>query len=514
MKNKTRYLVFSLVFGVLYVVILLLTVFATANEGFGTGLFLPIFFLLLTPVMAGTFSYWIAMFINTRSIVHSLELENLFAFGTKANYFNLFAFEQRANAYRRNPLYANKPHSVIAFSASEAAAGRGYRRNDELVEINGKIAFELTKLFAKRGGKYDHKRHFFCFDRGTFLLYVIDRTDDQIEELMNDIRGMVYSILEQKRYHVFVQLFFGVAPASSETTLLESVDNAILARDNAENNFQTFSFYDPEFRRDVNAGGPVQEVIDAFNNGEFVVYYQPKFSLTKKEFISSEALIRWHSPEHGVLPPSKFMERIDAAGLLHELDNYVFQNVCADLEEAIKKGRRVLPVSINFSLYEFYSLDFLSSLIETVNKHNITPDLIEIEITETTTQVNQFLSLSIIKKLKEKGFRILMDDFGVGYSNIGNLRRIPFDAIKIDKSFIDDIVTDEKARELVKYSINLGRSAGLEVIAEGVDSTEQVDILRRAKCDTIQGFYYSRALPKDQYDAFLRENPFEGGKKK
>ena len=514
MKSKTRHLIFSLAFGVLYVVLLILAVAAAVSNGFGTGSFLPVFFLLLTPVMAGSFSYWIAMYINQRSIVHSLELENLYAFGTKASYFNLFAFEQKANVFRRNPRFSSKPHAIIAFSASESAAGRGYRRNDELIEINGKIAFELTKLFAKKGGKYDHRRHFFCFDRGTFLLYCVDRTDDQIEELMNDIRAMVYSILEQKRYHVFIQLFFGIAPASPEIPLLDSVDNALLAKDNAENNFQTFSFYDPEFRRDADAGGPIQEVIDAFDNGEFVVYYQPKYSLAKKEFVSSEALIRWHSPEHGVLPPSKFMERIDAAGLLHELDNYVFVTVCADLEEAIKKGRRVLPVSINFSLYEFYSLDFLSSLIETVNKHHISPDLIEIEITETTTQVNQFLSLSIIKKLKEKGFRILMDDFGVGYSNIGNLRRIPFDAIKIDKSFIDDIVTDEKARKLVKCSINLGRSAGLEVIAEGVDSTEQVDILRRAKCDTIQGFYYSRALPKDQYEAFLRENPFEGGNKK
>ena len=169
----------------------------------------------------------------------------------------------------------------------------------------------------------------------------------------------------------------------------------------------------------------------------------------------------------------------------------------------------MLPVSVNFSLYEFYSANFLDTIVKIMEEYDIPTHLIEIEITEATSQANQFLSISIIKKLKDRGIRVLMDDFGIGFSNIGNLKKIPFDAIKIDKSFIDDLVTDIKAQEIVKLLIGLSKVNGMEVIAEGVDNKEQVDILRKIKCDTIQGFYYSRALSSKDYEKFLADNPFE-----
>ena len=114
-----------------------------------------------------------------------------------------------------------------------------------------------------------------------------------------------------------------------------------------------------------------------------------------------------------------------------------------------------------------------------------------------------------IKKLKDLGIRVLMDDFGVGFSNVGNLQKIPFDVVKIDKSFIDGIVDDTKSREIVKFLIGLCKVNGMEVIAEGVDDKEQVEILRKNKCDTIQGFYYSQALSKQDLEKFLTDNPFE-----
>ena len=169
----------------------------------------------------------------------------------------------------------------------------------------------------------------------------------------------------------------------------------------------------------------------------------------------------------------------------------------------------MLPVSVNFSLYEFYSPTFLDTIVSIREEYNVPSNLIEIEITEATSQANSFLSISIIKKLKERGIRVLMDDFGVGFSNLANLKKIPFDAIKIDKSFIDDIVDDVKAREIVKFLINLCKTNELEVIAEGVDNREQLEILKKIRCDTIQGFYYSQPLTKKDYEMFLVQNTFE-----
>jgi EAL domain-containing protein (putative c-di-GMP-specific phosphodiesterase class I) len=180
-----------------------------------------------------------------------------------------------------------------------------------------------------------------------------------------------------------------------------------------------------------------------------------------------------------------------------------------DLGDSIKRGRRILPVSVNFSLYEFFSNNFLNRIVETLEKYQVPPTLLEIEITETTSQVNKFLSLSIIKKLKDIGVRILMDDFGIGFSQIENLRQIPFDAVKIDKSFTDRILIDEKTRSIVKFLIELIHDNDMEAIIEGVETKEQVEMLRKLKADTIQGFFYSKPKSLGDYNELLKENSFE-----
>ena len=204
--------------------------------------------------------------------------------------------------------------------------------------------------------------------------------------------------------------------------------------------------------------------------------------------------------------PNKFIAEAERAGLLSAIDTRIFEVAVKDLSDNIKRGRPVLPVSVNFSLYEFFSRNFLNFIVDTLKKYQVPPQLLEIEITETTSQVNKFLSLSVIKKLKEFGIRVLMDDFGQGYSQIQNLRQIPFDAIKIDKSFTDKVATDEKTRSIFKYLVELGKANDLEVIVEGAETKEQVDILRKMKVDTIQGFYFSRPLDVDTYNELLKEN--------
>ena len=204
-----------------------------------------------------------------------------------------------------------------------------------------------------------------------------------------------------------------------------------------------------------------------------------------------------------------FIDKAENAGMISLIDNYIFERALRDISSQIRKGRRVLPVSVNFSIYEFYSQGFIDNLVSLLAKYNVPAHYVEIEITETTSQANQFLSISIIKKLKEIGIRVLMDDFGVGYSGIDNLRKIPFDAIKIDKSYADHVLDDEKTKSIIKFMVELGHINGVEVIIEGVDNQKQVDLLRRMKIDTIQGFYYSQALPLEKLDAFLRDNVYE-----
>ena len=206
------------------------------------------------------------------------------------------------------------------------------------------------------------------------------------------------------------------------------------------------------------------------------------------------------------MPPAKFIDDAEKAGLLNAIDVRIFELAVKDLSEALKRGRTVIPVSVNFSLYEFFSRKFFDTLVDTLKKYDVPPKYIEIEITETTSQVNKFLSLSVIRRIKSLGIRVLMDDFGVGYSQIDNVRQIPFDAIKIDKSLMDKVVDDVKTASIVKYLIDLAHTNDMEAIAEGVETKEQLDILRKYKIDTVQGFYYSRPLPYNEYSELLRND--------
>ena len=510
MGRHKRLIAFAVAAAIVYSLAIIASIVLIVTGVMDLSHWLQVAMVVYNAFFAAIFTHAVIAYLRSRTIFESLETENKYSLGSESYFFNLYAFQQRVTAKRNSFRFAKKENYIMAFTASPSSfTDKSTASGDEINDLNLSVAGALKNLLIARAPRGEKHRHVFCFDHGIFLVFVFNHNSEYVNDLAVSIRDEIYSILEKKHYHIYVQPFFGIAKAPQDSALNECIDKVLAARKRAERTFESIAFYDERIsgRKD---NSEIKEVVQAYERGEFVVYYQPKFSLTKRQFVSSEALIRWESPIYGVLGPGRFMDRIEAAGLLHELDFYVFQHVCEDLADSIRKGRRVIPVSINFSLYEFYSMDFLSKIMDTIHQYKIDPRLIEVEIVETTSQANQFLSISIIKKLRENGIRVLMDDFGIGYSNIGNLRKIPFDAVKIDKSFIDGIVEDEAARNIVATIIELCRATGHEAIAEGVDNRAEVEILRKIHCDTIQGFYYSQAIPKETYDKFLLDNPFEG----
>lgn len=502
MKRKRQYLILSIIAATLFllsIVAIILLRFLT-HEGELAVLFYIC--LALVPVTAILASVLIAKYFTVRITVNSLINENLYSFGERVTFFDMNAFRIRVSSIRTFG-GKNSEQYIIAFSAANQSVTENINRDESVNAYNLKVAKYIDDTFKK----YKRKAAY-CFTRGIFILYHRDITEKDIRELVGKISSELSRIATESQVRIWIQPFFGACELKKDSTLVESIENAIVARNISERNFETLTYYHESFRHH-SSSSDIEEITEALKNHEFVVYYQPKFSLSAKRFVSSEALVRWDSPKNGVLTPTKFIPIAEAAGLIHEIDTYVFERVCQDLNEAKRKGRRIIPVSINFSLHEFYSNDFLNTIVALLDKYQISPSYVEIEITEATSQANTFISVSIIKKLRDRGVRVLMDDFGIGFSNIGNLRKIPFDAVKIDKSYIDDIVTDMKSRDIVKFLIDLCKAIDLEVIAEGVDNKEQVDILRKLKCDTIQGFYYSKAIPIKEYEKFLISNPFE-----
>ena len=505
--NRKAYLISTIITGILFLAcfVELLVVIIT---GYNV-LLISIILLSLIPLLSISFVYFFSKYLTISSNLKALRRENLYNLGELTNFFDVNAFNVKVLANIKNRRLAKRKQYILYFTASNLATMQNPNRDDSIIRLNANIAHYIDSLLINEK-KIIRKDRIACFSRGAFVMYIFANEEHDIRRIIDDISTHIFQIAEENQVHIYVQPFYGVyeVDPQGDLNLFEAVENASIARTVSERNFETLTYYHESFRK-RSSKEEIDEITDALANNEFVVYYQPKFSLTSRRFISSEALVRWDSKKHGLLPPNKFIPIVEQAGLIHEIDTYVFKRVCEDLNEAKRKGRRIIPVSINFSLYEFYSSEFLNSIMDLLDKYQVNPSHIEIEITEATSRANSFTSISIIKKLRDRGIRVLMDDFGVGFSNIGNLRKIPFDAVKIDKSFIDDIVTDLKSRAIVKFLIELCQANDLEVIAEGVDEKEQVEILRKFKCDTIQGFYYSQALPYKDYEKFLISNPFE-----
>ncbi len=504
MKTNKRNTFFVLLASALFLADVIVLIVFTATKFFDGRELLEaslIGLLVLTAAMLATSLF---LFLNQFALLKTLQVENAYVLGQKSIFNNIYIFQKKvitASSLRRR----QKKH-IIAFTISNLVVSQNFNRNMEIFSLNGHIVNYLNDLYKVVGARQND--FIFAYSRGIFLIYAFRQNEVSLKKIVETISAEIYDFASKECPHIWVQPFFGVAVVDKEETVAQQIEDATIARDYSERNFESLTFYQPNFRRGVTSND-IEELETALKNNEFVVYYQPKYNLDSKRFVSTEALIRWNSAKYGLLTPTKFLGKAETAGLIHEIDTFVLKKVCEDLNDLRRRGKRLLPVSVNFSLYEFYSANFLDTIVSILDEYKIPTSLIEIEITEATSQANSFLSISIIKKLKERGIRVLMDDFGVGFSNVGNLRKIPFDAIKIDKSFIDDIVDDVKSREIVRFLINLCKVNEMEVIAEGVDRKEQLEILKKNKCDTIQGFFYSEPLSKLEYEKFLMNNPFE-----
>ena len=505
MKKNNKIIVAIIVLFSIYV-LFIATSIAVWSLGYLEDLFIRSADIGVMLVLAGAIMFLVAFHINETRQVKEVVKSNEFNLHRSSKFYSYNYFNHLLTpALSRNK---NARGYLVAFNAVKATTTTTYTLN-KTADFNGYISDWIVAKFGEKINKKDFNAVYYCYYRGGFLFYMV--CDEQkLNAFINELEDESYRLIIDKDFRLNIQPSFGIFEhlPGKEDTVFEMTRKAITAREVAEKNYENALFFTEEMIQDTSSD-EADEIAAGLEKGEFIVYYQPKFNLVNKVFTSSEALIRWNSPTRGLLSPMRFIDTAENGGLIHKIDMYVFEQVCKDLDETRRKGRRLIPVSINFSLYEFYSPNFVDDITSIVKKYNINPSLLEIEIVEGTTAVNLFLSISILKKMKEFGLRILMDDFGVGFSNFNNLKNLPIDVIKIDKSFIDNITEDIKSREIAKFMIEFSKEIGLEVVAEGVDNQKQVDILKKFKCDTIQGFYYSKPLPRNEFEKFIATNQFE-----
>lgn len=238
----------------------------------------------------------------------------------------------------------------------------------------------------------------------------------------------------------------------------------------------------------------------ALEKEEFVVYYQPKYDPRTNELKGAEALIRWNSPEYGFISPGRFIPIFEKNGFITEIDHYMITHVARDQKKWLDMGFSIVPVSVNVSRAHFIESDLAEQILKMVDDAGAPHDKIEIELTESAFFDDKKAMISTIKKLKSYGFSVSMDDFGAGYSSLNSLKDMPLDVLKLDAEFFrgDDDDTD-RAEIVVSEAIHLAKNLNMKTVAEGVEIKDQVDFLAKQGCDMIQGYYFAKPMPGEDY---------------
>lgn len=288
--------------------------------------------------------------------------------------------------------------------------------------------------------------------------------------------------------------------------LNELLNRANFARKMVKNGHElnNYCFYDESIRQHLLEEKSIESGMEeALNSHLFEVYNQPKVCLQTGEIAGAEALVRWRTKKGTLLLPDQFIPVFEKNRTIPQLDQYVFEAVCAWLRKLLNEGKPVLPVSINVSRLQFCNTDFVETYAAIKKRYDLPAGLLEIEFTETVMFDNWERLTSIVDQLHASGFTCSIDDFGKGYSSLGMFKNLNVDVLKIDALFFQQLEQDEKDRLLVENIIQLVRQFGVKTVAEGIETKEQVSILKQMRCDYIQGYVNYKPMPQKEYEKLL-----------
>lgn len=305
---------------------------------------------------------------------------------------------------------------------------------------------------------------------------------------------------------VYISTSMGISiyPADGTTTeqLLNRADRAMsFSKDNGRN---CYSFYFDELETDSNRVLTLDsELRKAIENREFTLAYQPKISTEKNEIVGIEALVRWNSEKLGFVSPAEFIEHAEESGLIIPLSELIFELACEGYHQLVSAGYPNVPIAVNVSSIHFQQQSFLDSVQTILERNNTSAQSFEIEVTERTVMNSAQETVSKLVKLRQLGFKLSIDDFGTGYSSLSYLVRFPLDVLKIDRSFIQHICSLDDKQAIVDAIIQMAHRLKMKVVAEGVETSQQVELLKSMGCDYIQGYYYSKPLPMEELIDFI-----------
>jgi diguanylate cyclase (GGDEF)-like protein/PAS domain S-box-containing protein len=342
-------------------------------------------------------------------------------------------------------------------------------------------------------------------DEFNIILTNFNRTED-IADIVRKIIGAFRErfIIAGHELHVTASIGVSVYPEDGEDIdhLLRYADIAMYYA--KESGRDTYKFYNPNINLMSIERMRLQTMMRrSLELGEMIVYYQPQIDLNTRKMISAESLVRWHHPERGLLYPEEFLPLAEETGFITEIDEWVLRNTCSQLRSLMSAGLFPFCLAVNLSGRQFRNPELVDKISRILKEYNVPPDSLEIEITEGTVMIDIEHTSERLKELKQMGVRIAIDDFGTGYSSLNYLKRLPLQKLKIDKSFVQDIARDPEDRAIISAVTALAHTMNMKVLAEGVETQEQLSLLSVADCDQAQGFFFSHPLPPDDFQVLM-----------
>lgn len=282
-------------------------------------------------------------------------------------------------------------------------------------------------------------------------------------------------------------------------------DRANMALWKAKGNFKNpYCEYDEKMRQQVLKEQKIINAMEmAIQNKEFTLYLQPKYDIEKGTIIGAEALVRWISLENGFISPGDFIPVFENNGFVYEVDKFIWEESCRYLRKWLDEGREVHPISVNVSRIDLYDPKLVQHLVDLREKYQLPSQYLELEITESAYTEDPEQIITITRQLREAGFVILMDDFGTGYSSLNMLKDIQIDVLKLDMGFLKSSDYSAKGGNILTAILKMAESLKMQTIAEGVETKEQVEFLKSIGCKYVQGFYYSKPLPVDEFEKLI-----------
>lgn len=374
----------------------------------------------------------------------------------------------------------------------------GYDKGDEYLRFIGEKIKEFSDVFD-----------FACrCENDNFMMIIKHRSMASAMDIMNSLFNEIDNLPGNDNYHV--QFSCGMVQQDGNYNSVNVlIDCAKIAKAISKKDSQTkITVYDEIAKEEMIRRQQLKDhLYEGLKNHEFLVYLQPKYNLEDESLAGAEALIRWNYNHETLLSPAEFIPVFEEDGSIGLIDQYVLRTVSSKIKAWQEMGYKQLPVSINISRVQLTNRNLVKNIVATVESHDIPFSCIDLELTESAAFDNINHLLVTMNEIKRAGFTLSMDDFGTGYSSLGLLREMPLDILKLDKSFIDGYMDEncEKERLMIQDIISMAHHLEIKVIAEGVETKKQKDMLKNAGCEIVQGFYYSKPIPIEEYEELLKK---------